>query len=125
MVEKAKQGVYTQFEAQRGMPIQLLLKYFAQLPDNNWQVKDTLRAQANFRLFNLLDDFAPLGRFDIIFCRNVLIYFDDATKTKVLDRMSQILNPGGYLLLGASETILGLSTKFKAFETERGLFVAA
>ena len=84
VLEKAKAGVYSQFEVQRGLPIQLLIKYFSQVGET-WQVAPELRAMVQFRQLNLLGDFSHLGVFDVVFCRNVLIYFDQETKTDVLD----------------------------------------
>jgi chemotaxis protein methyltransferase CheR len=110
VVEKARLGIYSQFEAQRGMPIQLLLKYFAANPDTSWQVKEELRSMVQFRTQNLLEDFAALGTFDLIFCRNVLIYFDEPTKAATIDRLSTRLQPSGFLFLGSTESILEKNT---------------
>ena len=101
VVEKAQQGVYSQFEAQRGMPIQLLLKYFTANPDTSWQVKDQLKSMVQFRTQNLLEDFTLLGKFDLIFCRNVLIYFDEPTKSTTIDRLNKSILPNGFLFLGS------------------------
>lgn len=127
VLERARDAVYTQFEVQRGLPIQMLVKYFTQLKgeDNRWQVNEKTRAMAQFKYQNLLEDFSILGRFDIIYCRNVLIYFDEATKSLVLDKLCNSLNPNGVLYLGASETILGLTDKLKPMDNERGLYVLA
>jgi len=123
VLDKAKKGIYSQFEVQRGMPITMLVKYFAQLPDNQWQVNEALRSQVSFRFFNLLDDVTMLGKFDIVFCRNVLIYFDEKTKGEVLDKIARTMNPKGVLLLGSAETIIGLTDKFVPMKDERGLYV--
>lgn len=123
VVEKAKQGQYTQFEIQRGLPIQLLIKYFQQAPDNHWRVNDATKRMVKFQTHNLMDDCAKFGRFDIIFCRNVLIYFDEATKAAVLNRLATVLNPPGFLILGSAETVLGLTDRYKAFENEPGVYV--
>jgi len=122
VLEKAKTGLFSQFEVQRGLPIRLLIKYFAQLGDT-WQINPDVRAMVQFRSFNLLHDFAPLGRFDLVFCRNVLIYFDQETKTQVLDRMARITEPDGYLVLGAAETVVGLTESFRPLPEHRGLYV--
>lgn len=122
MVERAKQGIYTQFEVQRGLPVTHLVKYFTQLGSDKWQIKDTLRQMVQFREGNLLTDFSMLGTFDIIFCRNVLIYFDPPTKTKVLQNMARIMPPDGVLFLGGAETVLGISDKFKPSGTEHGVY---
>jgi chemotaxis protein methyltransferase CheR len=121
-LEKAKAGVYTQFEVQRGLPVQMLLKHFKKDGDA-WKIDDRLKANIRFRPMNLLDDFRGLGRFDVIFCRNVLIYFDAQTKKQVLERMSSQVEGPGYLLLGAAETVLGVTDTFKPIANQRGLYV--
>jgi chemotaxis protein methyltransferase CheR len=78
-----------------------------------------------FRPFNLLHEFTYLGRFDLVFCRNVLIYFDPATKSRVLDRIAQIMPPDGFLVLGAAETVVGLTRSFQPVLDRRGLYVPA
>jgi chemotaxis protein methyltransferase CheR len=125
VVERARAGVYSQFEVQRGLPITHLMKYFAQRPNNNWEINDTLKSMVKFASGNLLAPYTAFGRFDVIFCRNVLIYFDEKTKSDVLDRMAEVLNAPGYLFLGGSETTHGLTTKFKILEDHRGLFALA
>ncbi len=105
VLEKAKLGIYSQFEVQRGLPVQWLLKYFTQSGDQ-WQIAPSLRAMVEFRQFNLLQGFEALGTFDVIFCRNVLIYFDAPTKSEILARFGTSLAPGGALLLGAAETVI-------------------
>lgn len=122
VVDRARQGVYTQFEAQRGLPIQLLLKYFNQMPDTTWQAKDNLRSTVQFKEFNLLGDYGPLGRFDLIFCRNVLIYFDDATKAVITDKMSKLLPKHGVLVLGSTETLIDPQGRFMAVPDFRGAY---
>lgn len=125
MVERARSGVFTQFEVQRGLPVQLLVKHFRQLEGGRWQIADNLRAAAEFRFWNLLDDPRSLGRFDAIFCRNVLIYFDTETKTRVLERLAGLLQPGGVVYLGGAETVLGLTTRLVPVPGERGAYVVA
>jgi chemotaxis protein methyltransferase CheR len=122
VLEKAKSGLFSQFEVQRGLPIQLLVKYFDQIGDT-WQINPDVRAMVQFRPFNLLHDFTLLGRFDLVFCRNVLIYFDQETKMRVLDRVARIIEPDGYLVLGAAETVVGLTESFKPLPDHRGLYV--
>jgi chemotaxis protein methyltransferase CheR len=121
---KAQAGLYSQFEVQRGLPIQYLVKYFKQQGER-WQIDPAIRDQVRFRAFNLLDDPAMLGGFDVIFCRNVLIYFDQPTKTMALDRLSRVLAPDGFLYLGGAETVLGISDKFQAAPENRGLYCPA
>ena len=88
VLEKAKAGLYSQFEVQRGLPIQMLVKHFTQIGET-WQIAPDIRAMVQFRPLNLLHDFSRLGMFDVVFCRNVLIYFDQPTKIDVLDRMAR------------------------------------
>jgi chemotaxis protein methyltransferase CheR len=121
VLEKAKAGIYSQFEVQRGLPIALLIKYFSQNGDT-WQIAPDIRAMVQFRPLNLLGDFAHLGVFDVVFCRNVLIYFDQETKTDVLDRLARVTDRDGYLVLGAAETVVGLTESFKPIQERRGLY---
>jgi chemotaxis protein methyltransferase CheR len=121
VLEKARQGLYSQFEVQRGLPIQLLLKHFTQVGEL-WQIAPELRALVKFKQFNLLGDFSQLGLFDIVFCRNVLIYFDQQTKVDVLNRLSRMMMSDGYLVLGAAETVVGLVDSFKVVGDNRGLY---
>lgn len=124
MLAKAKAGVYSQFEVQRGLPIQMLVKYFKKNGDV-WQIDDTLRAMVQFKEFNLLADPKALGQFDVVFCRNVLIYFDQPTKSKILDGMSRIMPDDGVLYLGGAETVLGISDRFKPMPGQRGIYGVA
>ncbi len=122
VLEKAKSGLYSQFEVQRGLPIQLLVKYFKQT-GSLWQIDSSIRSMVKYRHFNLLDDYTALGLFDIIFCRNVLIYFDSPTKTDMLARMSRRMRSDGYLVLGAAETVIGISDEFTTVSGARGWYV--
>jgi chemotaxis protein methyltransferase CheR len=121
VLEKSKAGVYSQFEVQRGLPIQMLVKYFAQTGDT-WQISPEIRAMVQYRPLNLLADFNHLGGFDVVFCRNVLIYFDQPTKISVLNRIAKLLEPDGFLVLGAAETVVGLTDAFKPLPDRRGLY---
>lgn len=116
VVDRAREGVYNHFEIQRGLPIQMLIKYFEQGENNSWQVKDSLRRQVSFREGNLLDSFRHLGVFDVVFCRNVLIYFDNDGKRDVLERLAGVVASDGYLFLGASETALGVSPSWSVVQ---------
>lgn len=113
VLERASAGIYNQFEVQRGLPIQLLLKYFTKIKDS-WQISSEIRAMVKLRRLNLLEPFSTLGMFDIIFCRNVLIYFDVPTKDDVLTRMARNIAGDGYLILGGAETVVGISDAFVA-----------
>ncbi len=122
VLEKAKAGVYTQFEVQRGLPVQLMLKYFEQNGDT-WRLSQNIRSMVKYQTFNLLDSFSSMGQFDIIFCRNVLIYFDNDAKIDIMNRMAKQLAPDGFFVLGAAETVVGLSNAFKPMPDKRGLYI--
>jgi chemotaxis protein methyltransferase CheR len=121
---RAREGAYSQFEVQRGLPVQRLVKHFVQ-DGTRWLVKPELKANISFRRFNLLDDPRALGRFDIVFCRNVLIYFDLATKRRVLEGIGRQLAPDGYLFLGGAETVVGVTERFVVAPDERGIYQPA
>jgi chemotaxis protein methyltransferase CheR len=121
VLEKARTGVYSQFEIQRGLPVQQLLKYFSQEGDQ-WRVNDRLRAMVRFETFNLLDDMGKFGMFDVIFCRNVMIYFDLPTKVRTMKSLSERLKPEGCLFLGAAETVIGISDVLAPDRVNRGLY---
>jgi chemotaxis protein methyltransferase CheR len=123
IIAKARAGVYSQFEMQRGLPVQSLLKYFTQEADR-WKISDKLRNMVTFRQMNLLQPSPGLGQFDIVFCRNVLIYFDLPTKSQVLNMIAQHLRPDGFLSLGAAETVIGLTDRFSIDRENRGLYRA-
>ncbi len=122
-LKKAQEGIYTQFEVQRGLQIQLLLKYFQQRESNTWQINDALKQHIRFKQFNLLDEFSGFDMFDVIMCRNVLIYFDEATKKDVLSRMAAKLAPHGVLFLGSAETVIGMCDELKPLIGEPGIYV--
>ncbi len=122
ILEQAKRGIYSQFEVQRGLPVTYLLKYFEQI-NEKWRIKDDVRGMIKFGYFNLLSDMSRLGMFDVIFCRNVLIYFDEKTKAKTLEKMAGRLEKDGFLFLGGAETVLGLTDKFIIMPEKRGLYV--
>ena len=121
LLEKAQAGLYTQFEVQRGLPIDLLVKYFKQ-DGEHWQIDELIRRMITFRPFNLLDDLAAIGQCDVVFCRNVLIYFDLPTKSAILDRVARIMPPDGFLYLGGAETILGVSDRFRIMPGLHGVY---
>ena len=118
---RAKAGLYTQFEVQRGLPITLLVKYFKK-QDEMWEISPEIRKMVDYRPLNLLGSFTTLGKFDIVFCRNVLIYFDAATKADILNRMSRQMPDDGQLILGGAETVLGITESFKVMPGQRGIY---
>jgi chemotaxis protein methyltransferase CheR len=121
VLEKSKAGIYSQFEVQRGLPIQMLVKYFKQSGEL-WQVNPELRSMVQHRQLNLLHDFSALGAFDVVFCRNVLIYFDQDTKINIFNRLARSMEADGFLVLGAAETVVGLTDTFKPIPERRGLY---
>jgi chemotaxis protein methyltransferase CheR len=121
VLEKSKSGIYSQFEVQRGLPVQLLVKYFTQIGEL-WQISPDIRSMVQHRQLNLLQDFSHLGKFDVIFCRNVLIYFDQDTKSGTFERIAKSLEPDGMLVLGAAETVVGISDAFRPYPDRRGLY---
>jgi chemotaxis protein methyltransferase CheR len=121
VLEKSRAGIFSQFEVQRGLPIQLLVQHFTQVGDM-WQLNPDIRSMVQHRQLNLLHDFSHLGTFDIIFCRNVLIYFDQDTKTGIFERLAKVSEPDGFLVLGAAESVVGISDAFKPYPDRRGLY---
>ena len=121
VLEKSRAGIFSQFEVQRGLPIQMLVKYFTQNGEL-WQLNAEIRSMVQHRQLNLLQDFSHLGTFDVIFCRNVLIYFDQDAKANIFDRLSKMLEPDGVLALGAAESVVGITNAFKPYPERRGLY---
>jgi chemotaxis protein methyltransferase CheR len=121
VLEKSKAGIFSQFEVQRGLPIQMLVKHFTQVGEL-WHLNADIRGMVQHRQLNLLHDFSHLGTFDVIFCRNVLIYFDQDTKVDIFDRLARMLESEGVLLLGAAESVVGISDAFKPYPDRRGLY---
>jgi chemotaxis protein methyltransferase CheR len=121
VLEKSRAGIFSQFEVQRGLPIQMLVKYFTQIGEL-WQLNPDIRAMVQYRQLNLLHDFAQLGTFDVIFCRNVLIYFDQDTKAGIFERLAKVVEPDGFMVLGAAESVVGISDAFKPYPDRRGLY---
>ena len=124
MLDKARAGLYTQFEVQRGLPIAMLMKYFSQAGDK-WELDPGIRAMVNFDEFNLLNDPTPLGRFDVVFCRNVLIYLDQPTKARVLENICRLMPEDGLLYMGGAETVMGVTEKFQPVNEYRGMYEIA
>jgi chemotaxis protein methyltransferase CheR len=121
VLKKAREGAYTHFEVQRGMPMPHLVRYFTKRKDH-WTVNQTIKARVDFRQQNLMADFSHLGVFDVIFCRNVLIYFDQDTKAVIFERMAKSLEADGTLLLGAAESVVGITDAFRPISDRRGLY---
>ena len=111
MVERARAGRYLQIEVNRGLPAPYLVKYFTR-EGLDWQLRDEVRRMVRFERFDLREPMKRMGPFDLVFCRNVLIYFDVETKKKILGELRGTIMPGGYLLLGAAETTINLDERF-------------
>jgi chemotaxis protein methyltransferase CheR len=123
MLEQCKQGVYDTLALSRGLSAERKKLFFERVNDGSdkLQVKPEVKKMTNFKYYNLLDSYSMLGKFDIIFCRNVLIYFSSEVKSKIINQFAGALNPGGYLILGASESITGLSDKFDMVRCNPGI----
>lgn len=121
ILQRAREGLYSQFEVQRGLPVKLLMKYFKQ-EGEQWRIDESLRKMVTYKELNLLKDFKSLGKFDIVYCRNVLIYFDRPTKAQVLEKIGELLPDDGQVVLGAAETVVGITDQFKAVPSLRGIY---
>jgi chemotaxis protein methyltransferase CheR len=121
-VERARAGVYTQFEVQRGLGIAQMIKWFEETGDG-WRAVEGLRRTARFQVHNLLEASPHPGDFDIVLCRNVLLYLSTATREKAFDRLASAMAPDGWLMLGAGETVIGQTRKLTADKDARGLYV--
>ncbi|PMN50349.1 chemotaxis protein CheR [Vibrio lentus] len=121
MLDMCRKGAYDNLALGRGLSPERRRTFFEDAGDGRMKVKDNVKRMVNFRPQNLMDSYALLGKFDIIFCRNVLIYFSPDMKAKVLNQMANSLNPGGYLLLGASESLTGLTDRFEMVRCNPGI----
>lgn len=121
-VERAREGVYSQFEVQRGLSVLQMMRWFTDEEGQQWRISKQLRDRVRFDVHNLTEA-PPRGRFDVILCRNVLLYFSDATRTAVFQRLAEASAPDGYLMLGAGETIIGHGSDFVTDPDNRGLYI--
>ncbi len=124
ILDKARDGTFTQFEIQRGLPIQYLVKYFEQNGEQ-WRIKQDVKSMVRFQNLNLLSNIAHIGEFDVVFLRNVLIYFDVPTKAEVLQKVRDVTDDKGFLVLGGAETVMGISEKWKLLKGHNGLYLPA
>lgn len=124
MITRAEDGLYTHYEVQRGLAIRRLVAHFTQ-DNGNWRIDESLRRMVSFRQFNLLDSFGWLDDLDVVFCRNVLLYFDQKTKASVLERIDEILQPDGVLMLGHAEKPDTLAKAFVAVDQTSSIYVRA
>lgn len=120
-VSRARQGHFSQFEVQRGLPVRTLMRWFAPAGEN-WNIRPEITRAVKFRQHDLVDGPMPPGLFDVVMCRNVLLYFPQLVRQKVLERLSRSIRPDGLLVLGAGETVLGLSDAFDPCQKFRGLY---
>lgn len=121
---QAREGRYSQFEIQRGLPVMQMLRHFEQQGEE-WVAKDSLRKMVTFTEHNLLTPARQFGRFDVICCRNVLMYLSDDKRSQILESMAPMLEPDGLLMLGAAETVIGQTQKFQASKEFRGFYETA
>jgi chemotaxis protein methyltransferase CheR len=120
-IAAAEAGHYTQFDVQRGLPIKALLRSFTR-DDGGWQLNGDIRSRVNFQTWNLLDDIFPLGRFDVVLCRNVMVYLDLQAKIDLLQKLSRSLADDGVLYLGTQEPLMGVSAAFRPVNRDLGIY---
>jgi chemotaxis protein methyltransferase CheR len=120
-ITQASYGKYNKLEVDRGLPPEYLHKYFQATADG-WRIKDFIRSLASFQVMNLMQDFGPIGLFDIVFCRNIAIYFSTPDKKKLFNRITGVLRPRGYLIVGGSETLTGLAPQFTSRHYLGGIY---
>ena len=121
VLDRAREGLYSTFEVQRGLPIQMLVRHFDQ-EEPYWRIKREIRQTISFRPLNLLEDFSALGQFDIVLCRNVLIYFDQPTKARILKDITRRLAPDGALFLGGAESVFGICDALAPLPGLKGVY---
>ena len=124
VVAKAQQGVFSQLEVNRGLPVQFLVKYFKQ-NGREWQLKDEIRTMPRFQVLNLLSNLKSMGKFDLILCRNVLIYFEQPLKKQILEQLRGGLNPNGALFLGSAETVYNVCEGFSRAQSGKAVYYQA
>nr|MBO2511482.1 chemotaxis protein [Gammaproteobacteria bacterium] len=125
MLQACRKAEYDSLAIGRGLSTERLHRYFDNKAPGRWVVKPAIRSRVEFRALNLLDSYAALGRFDIVFCRNVLIYFSAEVKRDILLRIHATLRPGGYLFLGASEALNGLPDHYQMIQCNPGIIYKA
>jgi chemotaxis protein methyltransferase CheR len=124
-VERARAGVYSQFEVQRGLPVMQMLRWFSEDGVGQWRIADKIRAGARFEVRGISDRPPQPGRFDIILCRNLLLYFADSMRRLAFTRLADAIAPDGALMLGAGETVIGQTDRFVSDPSSRGLYIPA
>lgn len=125
VLDQARKGEYDKLSVMRGLSNERLDKFFDKLPDGNWKIKNSIKERIEFKSLNLMDSYAALGKFDIVFCRNVLIYFNADLKRQILQKIHAALKPQGILYLGSSEGLAGASDLFEMVRCEPGILYRA
>ena len=121
-IERARQGVYSQFEVQRGLSVLQMMRWFTDEEGQQWRISKQVRDMVRFDVHNLTEA-PPRGRFHLILCRNVLLYFSDPMRTAVFQRLAEASAADGYLMLGAGETVIGHGSDFVVDPDNRGLYI--
>lgn len=121
VLETAKSGIYEGVAVSRGLSAERQSRFFRETGDGGWEVGHDIKQRVSFRELNLMQSYTVMGRFDIIYCRNVLIYFSTELKRDILSRMAKCLNPGGFLVLGGSESISNYSDEFELIRWRNGV----
>lgn len=122
VLKKAKSGEYSQLEIQRGLSSRVLVQNFVQKEGTSWQIKDDLKRNITFKKLNLLDPFVFSGPFNLVLCRNVLIYQEVKNKIKIIEKIKDLMPTGGVLVMGAAESMLGISQSFEMYQSEKSTF---
>jgi chemotaxis protein methyltransferase CheR len=122
-IAQAQAGLYSQFEVQRGLSVREMLRWFEEVGGARWRVIDALRSRVRFEVRNITDVAPRPGRFDILLCRNLLLYFSPERRRMAFDRLAEAMAPDGYLMLGAGETVIGQTHRFHPHPEHRGLYV--
>jgi chemotaxis protein methyltransferase CheR len=125
VLQQARSGEYEMLALGRGLDKERLQRHFKATERGSWIINSDIQSRVRFQSFNLLDQYSALGQFDIIFCRNVLIYFSSELKAEILRKMHKQLTPGGYLVLGASESLSGLNDHFTMIHCRPGIIYQA
>lgn len=121
VIRRAREGIYSQFEVQRGLGITQMIRWFEET-DNGWRAVEPLRRNVRFQVQNLLEPPPHPGTFDIVLCRNVLLYLNSERRAQVFDRIANAMAPDGWLMMGAGETVIGQTRRFEADPEARGLY---
>ncbi|HEY0627405.1 MAG TPA: protein-glutamate O-methyltransferase CheR [Allosphingosinicella sp.] len=122
-IERARRGLYSQFEVQRGLPVLQMIRWFEEREGQQWQISDQLRQSVRFQVHSLMDKPPQAAPFDIILCRNVLLYFSNAARRQVFGRLAEAARHDAVLMLGAGETVIGQTDEFVSDPAQRGLYI--